>query len=364
MFVNLVYDAQALGAPQTFRDGVRAAADIIGATFIDAITVNVTVGYGEISGLSLGQSVAEGGGLSSVFLSYTNLRSDLAASATSAQDFTSVAFLPGGSSLQGFSSFLVSRAQEKAFGLVAANDTTNDGRVGFATSLSGGNLIASALHEITHAMGRLDPSSSLDLFRYSSFGVHNFPFSVSFAASAYFSIDGGGTHLADFDTGSDVSDFTNLTGDPFNFRLAATTSTALSPVDLEIMDVLGYHLAPVPPRAPETSFDRVFYLSHNQDISAAQIDAQTHYDTSGWREGRNPNAMFNTSFYLQHNPDIARAGIDPLAHYEQFGWREGRDPGPTFSTSHYLAVNRDVALAGINPLDHYILYGQAEHRPL
>lgn len=364
MFINLLYDAQALAAPQSFRDGVRAGADIIGATFIDPITVNISVGYGEISGLSLGTAAAEGGPVGATFLSYSTARADLFASASSAQDFISVAFLPGGSSLQGISSFLMTRAQEKAFGLIAGNATATDGRVGFATDVTGGNLIASALHEITHAMGRFDPDGALDMFRFTSPGVRSFPLSGSFASASYFSIDGGGTHLADFDTGSDVSDWTNLSGDPFNFRLATNTSTAFSAVDLEIMDVLGFHLPLVMARAPEVSFDRVYYLSHNQDVSAAQMDAQTHYDTAGWREGRNPNAVFNTSYYLQRYPDIARAGIDPLTHYEQFGWHEGRDPGPTFSTSHYLAVNHDVALAGINPLDHYILYGQSEHRPL
>jgi hypothetical protein len=364
MLINLQYDALALGAPQSFRDGVQTAANIIGATFSDAITVNVTVGYGEITGLSLGTSAAEGGPLGTSFISYTSLRSDLARSATSADDFTSLAFLPVGSSLQGVSTFVVSRAQEKTFGLVAGNATANDGRVGFQTSLSGDNLIASALHEITHAMGRFDPGSTLDLFRYGLAGVHSFPISTGAGSTSYFSIDGGHTDLADFDTSSDLADWANLSGDSFNFRLAATTSTALSPVDLAVMDVLGFHRPLVPARAPEMAFDRIYYLSNYSDVAAAQVDAQAHYDSSGWHEGRNPDAFFSTLFYLQRNPDIAKAGIDPLAHYEQFGWKEGRDPSASFSTSHYLAVNADVKLAGLNPLDHYILFGQFEHRAI
>ena len=115
-------------------------------------------------------------------------------------------------------------------------------------------------------------------------------------------------------------------------------------------------------RAPEYSFDPVYYLNANPDVASSGMDPQTHYDTIGWMEGRNPNALFDTSYYLQHNPDVAASGMDPLFHYEVYGWKEGREPSANFDQGAYLAANPDVALAGMNPLDHYILYGMSESR--
>jgi hypothetical protein len=132
--------------------------------------------------------------------------------------------------------------------------------------------------------------------------------------------------------------------------------------------------SPPPSGAPPSSgsnqaqlavgFDSSFYLAHNPDVAAAGLDAFTHYQLYGWKEGRNPDGFFDITFYLQHNPDVAAAHIDALAHYELYGWKEGRDPSASFSTLGYLAANPDVKLAGMDPLDHYLLYGLAEGRHL
>lgn len=112
----------------------------------------------------------------------------------------------------------------------------------------------------------------------------------------------------------------------------------------------------------EPLFDPAFYLRHNPDIAAAGINPQLHYDTYGWREGRDPNAAFDLDFYLRTNPDVAAANINPLLHYETNGWREGRDPNAFFDDQAYLASSPDVAAAGINPLLHYLTYGWSEGR--
>lgn len=96
--------------------------------------------------------------------------------------------------------------------------------------------------------------------------------------------------------------------------------------------------------------------------TAAQQQAASDYDVSGWQKGLNPDAFFDTNYYLSHNPDVAAANFDPLQHYEQYGWREGRDPSAQFSTHKYLAAYADVRLAGIDPLEHFLRYGQAEGR--
>lgn len=110
--------------------------------------------------------------------------------------------------------------------------------------------------------------------------------------------------------------------------------------------------------------DDLYYLSRNQDVFRAGMDADTHYEMYGAQEGRNPNAFFSTSGYLAANPDVRAAGINPLKHYDQHGWKEGRDPGASFDNESYLAANPDVKAAGIDPLKHYIEYGQAEGRTI
>jgi hypothetical protein len=75
-------------------------------------------------------------------------------------------------------------------------------------------------------------------------------------------------------------------------------------------------------------------------------------------------SMFDANYYLAHNPDVAAAKMDPLYHYNTYGWKEGRDPSADFSTSKYLAADPDVKAAGMNPLYHYVTYGYYEGRAI
>ena len=108
--------------------------------------------------------------------------------------------------------------------------------------------------------------------------------------------------------------------------------------------------------------DAPFYYAHNADVAAAGVVSATHYDQSGWHEGRDPSALFSTAGYLGEYKDVAAAGVDPLTHYDQSGWREGRDPSAAFDTNLYLLFNPDVRAAGLDPLAHYLAFGQAEGR--
>lgn len=108
--------------------------------------------------------------------------------------------------------------------------------------------------------------------------------------------------------------------------------------------------------------DDAWYLSHNLDVWAAKMDADSHYATYGWHEGRDPNAYFSTLEYLGDNADVAAAGLNPLEHYVGYGEREGRSPSADFSADAYLALNPDVAAAGENALEHYLQYGRGEGR--
>src|SRR3989344_8626071 len=142
--------------------------------------------------------------------------------------------------------------------------------------------------------------------------------------------------------------------------------------DVIVFDSAGFHLAYVgSPDDPDLSFqagtvvplfDERYYREHNSDVAAEGIDPLLHFQTYGWKEGRDPGALFDTTFYLQNNPDVAVAGIDPLLHFQIYGWKEGRDPSPLFDVSDYLARNPDIAAASIDPLLHALLYGIDEGR--
>src|SRR5260370_17705802 len=98
MSLNLVlnYESSALAAPQSFRDAMQAAANILDSTIKDNITVTLQVGYGDYYGNQITRlgSSAVGGDLSGSFLSYTNLRAALASHETSAVDQTFLNSLP------------------------------------------------------------------------------------------------------------------------------------------------------------------------------------------------------------------------------------------------------------------------------
>jgi len=288
MFINLEYEANALSAPQSFRDGMQTAANILQTAFDDNITVNIKVSYGTFGTASLpNQNTSEGDiGYSGngtegtgVAESYSNLRSLLASHATSPDDFTSVNSLPNTATLQGRSSFTIGTAQGKALGVVAANSSVIDGQVGMGTNFAGNVLISGALHELTHAMGRI-AGLSLDLFRFNEdhSGNHVFGFGRP-ATPAYFSIDGGTTDLADFGINSDPGDFlnppnSNLTpNDPFNENVG--NRGALTAVDVTVMDVLGFHRF-VDTTAPTATNDNALDVAIG--TSAAITQNQLRFD--------------------------------------------------------------------------------------
>jgi len=109
-------------------------------------------------------------------------------------------------------------------------------------------------------------------------------------------------------------------------------------------------------------FDTAYYLAHNPDVAAANVDPYQHFMTYGWREGRNPNAMFDLAYYARQNPDVAAAGVNLLSHFEQYGWREGRDPSLAFSAFKYLAAYPDVRVTNLDPLLHFEQHGKNEGR--
>jgi hypothetical protein len=245
--INLLFDAAAMAAPASFRAGIRQAASILTAAISDKITVNIGIDY---SGTGGGAAAGPDSGLCE---SYSSVRADFINNATAGD--TTFNALPSGSSIQGRSSVAVWNAQLKLWGVLGSNDTTtDDGSATFATDINSNLLVGVALHELTHAMGRVPygpPYGSqpdiFDLFRFTSPGTRLIA-GGNTAPPAYFSVDGGNTKLADFGQSSDPSDFLNSgvqgANDPFNEYYTGSTSQTLTTADKEQLDALGFHTAP------------------------------------------------------------------------------------------------------------------------
>lgn len=284
--INLLYDRAALAAPQSFRDGIQAAVDILESTFTDNVTVNLHIHYRGTGG---GASAGPDNGVS---VSYATVRSDLIADAAPG-DHTFDA-LPNTPTIQGHSQVVVWNAEAKLLGLMPANDTTSDdGTATFSTDISSNLLVGVALHELTHALGRV-PSAQpdiFDLFRFTGLGTYLFDENVPAAASAYFSINGGLTRLADYGVNSDPSDFLNTgvqgPNDPFDEFYSWSTQQHLTAVDLQQMVALGYHTAPITQPDLVVSFtltgDTVNYRVANTgaaDASASDVGLYLSTDST------------------------------------------------------------------------------------
>jgi hypothetical protein len=244
--INLLYDAAALAAPASFRAGIQQAVSILAAAISDKITVNIKIDY---SGTGRGASAGPDHGL---LESYSSIRADLINNATPGD--TTFNALAAGSSIQGQSGVAVWNAQLKLWGLMGANDTTtDDGAAFFATDIDPSLLVGVALHELTHAMGRIPYGTQpdiFDFFRFTSPGTRLFQGGAT-APAAYFSLDGGNTKLADYGRTSDASDFLNSgvqgANDPFNEFYGGGTSQQLTATDLKQLDALGFHLTSATP---------------------------------------------------------------------------------------------------------------------
>ncbi len=236
--------------------GFSAAAALWSSQLSNNYTFNLTIDY-----QALGAGILGSAGSDTVGLSYSSVRTALIASATSANDLTSVASLSNTSSL----SFItnnragtritdndgssnnsvldVTRANAKALGLLAANASGVDTSITFSSNfgfdfnradgitIGTYDFVGIAAHEIGHGLGfisgvddvdaytgfgpnagtdlnggtagigTLDPYrlfTPLDLFRYSAPNTRD----LAFGGTPYFSINSGLTNSGLFSTGS------------------------------------------------------------------------------------------------------------------------------------------------------------------
>jgi hypothetical protein len=273
--INITWDSSVQSAPSGFTAGVLAAVQYLESQFSDHITININVGYGEVMNTALGGGELGESRWYLTSVGYSQLASALTTDATSTSDASAVASLPAGSPVN-LGTFWTTTAQAKALGLMSATSTGVDGYVGFSSSypftydnsngVAGGtyDFNGIVLHEITEVMGRAlltggvigstsNSYTAYDLLHYSSPGVRDF----SASTPGYFSVDGGNTNLAAFNTvsGGDAGDWaSSVTNDAFDAFLSSGVVNAVSNSDLTSLDAIGWNLtsapAPTPPPPP------------------------------------------------------------------------------------------------------------------
>ena len=126
-------------------------------------------------------------------------------------------------------------------------------------------------------------------------------------------------------------------------------------------------------------FDPLYYLEHNPDVAAAEIDPLTHYRNWGWAEGRDPSpevdlaSVDGLEYIASYSDLIAAFGLNKAAGYQHFatqGLFEGRTT--SFDGLEYIASYGDLINAfhtqvAADPdhdigTSHYIVAGYAEQR--
>jgi len=270
VIINLVFDAAALAAPAAFRNTLLAAANSIASMFSDNITISLGIEYNENG---IGSGGAEAGPSAGLFENYSTIYADLKNGASPGD--SSFDSLPAPGSGTAPSTLLVWAAELKALGFSATSAETLfagqlvDGIANFSATISPSLLFGVALHELTHAMGRVpdDNADIFELFRFSSAGNRVYDGNVPANESSYFSLNGGLTKWADYGVQSDPSDFINNYSfdgdgpsplspeDSFNQFYDSSTLQYLTPLDLESMDVLGFHLKQNAPTANAYDFN-------------------------------------------------------------------------------------------------------------
>jgi len=255
--INLKWDSSVGSAPAAFQAAVVKAATSLVGQFSDAVTLNLTIGWGEVGGSALGSGALAQTSTYLVSTSYAGLVTALKADATSAADASAVASLPA--SAQG--AFWLTTAEARALGL--AGSTSTDADIGFSSSdgftFDGTNGIAAgtydfngvALHEMTETMGRIllvgdsigttaNCYDALDMFHFSAPGVRTF----SGTTAGYFSVDNGTTRLAAFNTvsGADAGDWSSVvTNDAADAFATPGVVLNVSDIDLTVVDAVGWN---------------------------------------------------------------------------------------------------------------------------
>jgi len=324
LIINVSYDSSVASAPAGFTTVIGQVVQYFESHFNDPVTVNITVGYGETDGYLLGNAL----GMSLSYLqsaTYAQIKTALGSDATTVDDTSAVASLPLSDPITGTHTYWISTADAKALGLNTST-TSTDGFVGFsntagifdynnADGVTAGHydFFGVVAHEFSEVMGRMllvgasiggttayDP---LDLFHFSSSGVHDF----SGSTPGYFSVNNGATSLNTFNTvaGADPGDWKGDTTDAFNAFGSPSVAEPISQADLTALDVIGWNATssgsppPPPPPPPSPPDLTVSALSLHDTTLTLQLS----------NVGQGSAAASTAGLYLSADPSITGSDI-------------------------------------------------------
>ena len=274
LVINPTWDEATLSFFGANEDAVKSAFATAAAQFTsrysDNVQVNITV-RGAAGTSTLGASNTF---INSI--SHASMFTAVAADAKSSDDATSVGATGSLKSADPASAgvahnWWVTRAQQKALGLIAS-DASTDGFTTFGAGFSydfdasdgitGGtiDLVGVMMHEISEVMGRIGVSGGviggvpgytlLDDFSYTGANAKG----LGNGAGNNFSIDDGSTLLMAFNNGGlggDSRDWASGGNDAFNAFSSSGVVNGLTSTDVRVMDVIGWDLTPSTTKVPE-----------------------------------------------------------------------------------------------------------------
>lgn len=265
--INLTYDPDAtfLAAGLTAGDitNMKAAMTFAATQFTSRYKdpVNVNFNVTAVAGVgTLGQSSTNLIG----FTDYATFKAAMLADAKSTDDATANGALGSitvADPVGGGSSLIYPRAEAKALSLIP-DDLANDGTFtfggGFTYTYDSANravvgkidFIGVAMHELSEMMGRIGSMGAsfsgaprympFDYFHYTGAATRG----LNNGAGRSFSINNGTTLLKAFNNalalGGDLQDWASGANDTFNAFSSSGVLNALTPVDIQVMDVIGY----------------------------------------------------------------------------------------------------------------------------
>ncbi len=336
MIINAVFDSSTTGAPAGFFTAVNAAVEYWEREIINPITVTINFGYNEVDGQTIGSSALAESESEGITATYAQVKAGLTSAATSANDATSIAHLPASDPTSG-NGYFVPVPEAEVLGLFGSTSETV-GYVGLSSafpftfdpnnrSVPGDfDAVGAIEHEISEVLGRIAGSgtvengtpdySPLDLFRYASAGVLALT-----PEGASFSIDG--THLLlPFNNptgGNDAGDWdTTVLGDSFG-EGAQGRAGLVSATDLEVMDVLGFTLAPDPNARNDFNADGksdfLIRVTSGAMVVGEVSNGQTNYTLvsalgSDWTFEANGDLLGDgrTDFLVKHTSGVMLVG--------------------------------------------------------
>ena len=266
MIIFTSFDSSTKNAPAGFFNAVNAAVEFWEREIVNPIQVTITFGWGEVGGQTLAKNALGESQSSGFNFTFTQVKSALTSHATSPNQITAAHSLPANDPTNG-AQFFVPYPEALVLGLTTAQPVNQaQGAIGMDSTSPftfdpfhravAGDFDATGVmeHEVSEVLGRIAGGgvmmnnvpqfSPLDLFRYTGPGQI-----ATTPETAAFSINGGQTLLQSFNNpagGDDAGDWAPfVTGDAFGEGMMGTAQL-VSAVDLEVMNVLGFQLAPDP----------------------------------------------------------------------------------------------------------------------